>query len=162
MQLRQAVSGVVLAGRIAASAASDRPLRLCVGGRFCDVLVDAVGGDWFTGTTHQRVRLVIPFWAVDALEAPERRDDMADLARVPRSAVVTFGMVLSDLARRRLSLDLDTKGIRRHGTLNGAWSDHCELAVHPVGGVPRRGEIRERLYVPYSAVRHLSLVEPGE
>jgi hypothetical protein len=156
-----------LRDRIAAVAGADGGgirLRLANGEVF-EARPATIGRDWLAADLADGAQCILPLAAVAALSlTPEQSrlsvrrpspDGRESGGLLPR---VGIGVVLRDLARRRVPVDLRTMdaGVL-HGTIDRAGADHLDLAVHERGRPRRESAVSELRVV---ALRALLWVRP--
>ena len=119
-----------------------------------------VGVDWLAGILPEGSQAVVPIAAVVSLglspaqlrHGRGRMPESPDGAPAPRR--VGIGVVLRDLARRRVPVDVVTGpgAVPLHGTIDRVGADHLDLAVHERGAVRRASSVREHRVVALAAV----------
>jgi hypothetical protein len=145
------------------------PVGLRGGGRLL-VRPLTFGRDWFAaalpelpGDTQAIVPLAglagIHLPAVDDERQPAGRPEGADAARGRIRIADRIGLpiMLRDLARRRVPLDLMLPGEALHGTLDRVGPDHVELAVHDPDAPRRASAVVERRLVPLDIIAWVRL-----
>ncbi|WP_137122623.1 hypothetical protein [Segeticoccus rhizosphaerae] len=146
-RIRRERAEVALGERLAASAGRRLQLRIRGAGDVAGDLAD-VGRDWLLLETGRR-SAVVPFGALLAVSGCEERSEQ--LPNVARRFGLGYALrVLSrDRAVVRL-LDVDGRSVA--GTPDRVGSDHLDLAQHPADVPRRRGNVTDRLVVPFSAI----------
>lgn len=132
---RLRVGRASLRDRIAAIATAPDALRIrLVDGGAVDLVPRTVGRDWVSGDlAGTSAQAVLPLSAVDAL-LPTGEQLRRSLEPVALGAVtdrIGLAFVLRDLARRRRTLQLTTRGGVLAGTVDRVGKDHLDLAIHP-------------------------------
>ncbi len=119
---------------------------------------DWVAGDIALGTVRQAA--VIPLAAVAAV-LPEgaqlanglRPASLPEQERLPDLAGrLGLAVVLRDLCRRRVGVELRTRAGAVHGTIDRVARDHLDLAEHERGEPRRDGVVRRIRLVPFDAL----------
>lgn len=121
-------------------------LRL-IDGSAVELAPATLGRDWLAADLPGGGQCIVPFSAVAALSltaaqaraSRERMPQAQPPERSEFSAKIGVGVVLRDLARRRVPLDVLTRAEPApvHGTIDRVGADHFDLAVHE-RDVPRR------------------------
>ena len=123
--------------------------------------VSGVGADWVALCDARSGALVVPFASIAAIGMPH-----ADILRSARPAParsiladrMTFGFVIRDLVRRRVSVSVHfTHGRMLAGTIDRAGADHLDIALHEPGTPRRASEVTGHRVVPFGAVAWIRL-----
>ena len=123
--------------------------------------VSGVGADWVALEDARSGALVVPIASIAAIGMPH-----ADILRSARPAArrsvladrMTFGFVIRDLVRRRVSVSVHlTQGRRLAGTIDRAGADHLDIALHEPGTPRRASEVSGHRVVPFGAVAWIRL-----
>lgn len=125
--------------------------------------VSAAGADWvgLAPTDSRAGAVVAPLSAITGIGMPH-----ADLlhsarpaaSRSPLTERLTFGFVLRDLVRRRVTVTVHQVGARvLSGTIDRAGVDHFDLAVHDPGEPRRTQAVTAHRIVPFPAVAWIRL-----
>ena len=123
--------------------------------------VSGVGADWVALADARSGALVVPFASIAAIGMPH-----ADILRSARPAPggsiladrMTFGFVIRDLVRRRVSVSVHlTHGRMLAGTIDRAGADHLDIAIHEPGTPRRASEVTGHRVVPFGAVAWIRL-----
>ncbi|MFC4245246.1 hypothetical protein ACFOYW_17895 [Gryllotalpicola reticulitermitis] len=130
-----------------------------------ELVPTSVGRDWFAAELPGAGEAIVPIAAVrgiviDEAQLGASRERMPEAApRAGLSARLGVGVVLRDLARRRVALDVMSPGEAApvHGTIDRVGSDHFDLAVHERGSTPRASGVHEHRIVSLAAVAFLRL-----
>ncbi|GAA4176048.1 hypothetical protein [Gryllotalpicola koreensis] len=155
--------------RLAALAGESGPgirLRL-IDGSAVEVTVATVGRDWLAAQLSDGGECVVPLGAIASL-ALSAAQIAASRERMPEpqpgrpgalTAKIGIGVVLRDLARRRVPLDVLTRAEPApvHGTIDRVGADHLDLAVHERGAARRASSVLEHRVVSLAAVTQLRL-----
>jgi hypothetical protein len=162
-RLRAARTGLRdrLASLLGAPGAGIR-LRLTDGQRL-ELSLTTLGRDWLAADLPGGAQCVVPLSAVAAvsLSAAQAVQSRAAGPDEPRgaalSAKIGIGVVLRDLARRRVPVDVHARGesVAVHGTIDRVGADHFDLAVHERGAPRRDSAVRETRLVALAAVTQL-------
>ncbi|HEY0247562.1 MAG TPA: hypothetical protein VGC45_04790 [Gryllotalpicola sp.] len=160
---RLRIARLTLRDRLAALVAGgEGTVRLRLAdGAVVELAPAAVGRDWLAADLPDGGQCVVPLGAVAAVSlsaaqaraSSERMPDAGPAEAGPANAgsvnsspagggltaKIGIGVVLRDLARRRVPVDVCTRleSAPVHGTIDRVGADHLELAVHE-RGVPRR------------------------
>ncbi len=164
---------LTLRDRLLAASGGDarsRPVQLWLrDGGMVRVRPVTFGRDWVSGDLEAEpgrpiaapVRVLVPLDAIvsvllDAVQLTgslEAAAPDAAAAAAPRLIDrLGIAFALRDLARRRSSVTVTTRGERLHGTVDRVASDHFDLALHDPGEPRRDSEVRGIRIVPMSAV----------
>lgn len=118
-----------------------------------------VGADWLAGELPGGAEAIVPVGSIAsvALSAAQARASRARMPEPPRpdlTAKLGIGVVLRDLARRRVALDVLSafEPSALHGTIDRVGADHLDLAVHGRGDARREGNVVEHRVIALSAV----------
>ncbi|HEX5730192.1 hypothetical protein [Microbacterium sp.] len=123
--------------------------------------VSGVGADWVALSDARSGALVVPFASIAAIGMPH-----ADILRSARPAParsiladrMTFGFVIRDLVRRRVSVSVHlSHGRMLAGTIDRAGADHLDIALHEPGTPRRASEVTGHRVVPFGAVAWIRL-----
>jgi len=123
--------------------------------------VSGVGADWVALEDARSGALVVPIASIAAIGMPH-----ADILRSARPAArrsvladrMTFGFVIRDLVRRRVSVSVHlTQGRMLAGTIDRAGADHLDIALHEPGTPRRASEVSGHRVVPFGAVAWIRL-----
>lgn len=139
------------------------PTRLqLVGGIVIDLTVIASGRDWVAGGLGGGAEAVVPTAAITdvVLSAEARRASRARMPEPPSASAAArlgIGVVLRDLARRRVAVDVVRLGQTAplHGTIDRVGADHFDLAVHENGAAPRHANVLEHRIIALAATTML-------
>jgi len=152
-----------LAALMRGSAAGIR-MRL-VDGSTIEVAPTAVGADWLAGELPGGAEAIVPVAAIasvslSAAQARESRLRMPEPERPDLTARLPIGVVLRDLSRRRVALDVLSafEPAAVHGTIDRVGADHLDLAVHARGDARREGNVVEHRVL---ALRAVAMVRVG-
>jgi hypothetical protein len=130
-----------------------------VGGSAIEVAPTAVGADWLAGELPGGAEAIVPVAAVASLslsaaQVRASRVRMPEPERPDLTARLAIGVVLRDLARRRVAVDVlsPLEPAALHGTIDRVGADHLDLAVHARGDARREGNVVEHRVLALSAV----------
>ena len=100
-----------------------------VTGHHSDVLIRAVGSDWFSGETMGSPArgLVVPFPAIQTLSLPAQSVTVAPLPRHTRPVIAT---ILNTLAEGHKNLVAHSLHGNYAGRLGHVGVDYCEFVTH--------------------------------
>lgn len=150
-----------LRDRLAALAAAEVTgirVRLCDGSAL-ELAPTTVGRDWFAAGLGDGGEAVVPLGSVAslALSAAQLRVSRRRMPAPPQGALTAelgIGVVLRDLGRRRVALDVVTaaESTPLHGTIDRVGADHFDLAVHERGAVRREASVLEHRIVALATV----------
>lgn len=154
-----------LRDRIAVLGAAAGGIRLrLIDGSSLDVVPGAVGRDWFAADLPGGGQCVVPLAAIASLslsgqQVAASRERMPDEGAPSSAAKIGIGVVLRDLARRRVPVDLTSRAEAAplHGTIDRVGADHLDLAVHERGAARRASSVLEHRIVALSAITQLRL-----
>jgi len=121
-----------------------------------------IGRDWLAAELPAGGDWIVPLAAIasvslDAAQTQASRERMPQ-AQPPEpgalAAKIGIGVVLRDLARRRVPLDVQTRAesASLHGTIDRIGADHLDLAVHERGVARRQSAVLETRLVPFAAL----------
>jgi hypothetical protein len=146
------------------TAAAGIRLRL-IDGSVVELAPTTVGRDWLVGELPGGGQCVVPLGAVAAV-ALDAQQLAASRRRMPEpkpggagglTPRLGIGVVLRDLARRRVALDV--LGIAEpapvHGTIDRVGADHLDLAVHARDAPRRASSVLEHRIVALAAITQL-------
>jgi hypothetical protein len=141
-------------------------LRL-VDGSAVDIAPVTVGRDWLAAELDGGGECVVPLGSIASVtlsaarlrQSRERMPEQQQPAGSGLSAKIGIGVVLRDLARRRVPLDVlgRAEPVPLHGTIDRVGADHFDLAVHERGAVRRESSVIEHRMVALAAVTLLRL-----
>jgi len=128
-------------------------------GQTVELRVDSTGADWVAGEARlgERARgTVIPIRAIAEVQpAAGHQDRMREGTSPlrPRGLADRLGLavVLRDLCRRRIEVDLCTMLGTHHGTIDRVGADHLDFSRHGIGE-PRRHPTEGTRLVPFAGV----------
>jgi hypothetical protein len=140
-------------------------LRL-IDGEAVELTPATVGRDWLVGELPNGGQCIVPLGAIASLalspaQLRASRERMpGQQPGAPQAALTAklgIGVVLRDLARRRVPLDVVSRAEEApvHGTIDRVGADHLDLAVHERGAVRRESSVLERRIVALAAVMQL-------
>jgi len=160
---RRRLARIVLRDRLIALA-EECPLRIrLTDGSVVELVVDRFGKDWLTGVAAQsaaRRRYVVPLAAVTGvITEPTRAHHAALAGRQAGSRLIErldLAVVLRELCRRRLLVEIATTAGMRIGTIDRVASDHLDLAGHDPE-LPRRADaVRWMEIVPFGGITSIA------
>jgi hypothetical protein len=144
-------------------------LALRQGGRL-RVCPLSFGKDWFAAALPDvpgDVQAIVPLAAVASIHLPASDGhvrgegpgaaEAGASGRIRIADRIGLGIMLRDLARRRVSLDLVLAGETVHGTLDQVGADHLEVAAHDPDTARRASAVIDRRLIPLSAVEWVRL-----
>jgi len=148
---------------VLAGAAGGIRVRL-IDGSSLDVVPGTVGRDWFAADLPGGGQCLVPLAAVASLSLSAQQA-AASRRRAPEegphalSGKIGIGVVLRDLARRRVPVDLMSRAeaAMLHGTIDRVGADHLDLAVHERGAARRASSVLEHRIVALAAITQLRL-----
>lgn len=123
-----------------------------------ELRVDSSGADWVAGESRSGERArgaVVPVAAISAvLPTPDQlaRHDPAPETRSGLADRLGLAVVLRDLCRRRIAVDLRTAAGTHHGTIDRVGADHLDLAEHDPGEPRRPGSVRRTRLVSFGGI----------
>lgn len=133
-------------------------LRL-VDGTAVEIEPGTVGADWLAGALPGGAQAIVPVAAIASLslsaeQARASRARPPEPARPDLTAKLAIGVVLRDLARRRVPVDVLIAGEpgATHGTIDRVGLDHIDLAVHGRGVARRETSVAEHRVVALASV----------
>lgn len=164
-QQRLRAARTTVRDRVAALAEAGAPGRaLLTDGSSVELAGATVGRDWFAAELQGGAEVVVPLASVVCIALDEAalhasRERMPQLRPEACASLPGIGVVLRDLARRRIAVDvlMAGGGTPLHGTIERVGSDHLDLAVHERDAAPRRGSVVGHRIVPLSSVALLRL-----
>lgn len=140
---------------------------LFVDGSAAEAELGTLGRDWLAATLPGGGECVVPLGSIasvslSAAQAHASRERMPERKAGAPGALtdrIGIGVVLRDLARRRVALDVVSRAERApvHGTIDRVGADHLDLAVHERGAVRRESSVLERRIVALAAITMLRL-----
>lgn len=151
----------LMALRYSAGTPAERMLRLLLSdGSRIAITPSTFGRDWLAGELNENPTAqpgcIVPLEAIAALimlreQIPSSLEPRSD-GETERSlsARLGLGFVLRDLCRRRRPLELRVRGGALYGTLDRVGRDHCDLAVHELGGARRESAVTEYRTILFS------------
>ncbi|AYG04308.1 hypothetical protein [Gryllotalpicola protaetiae] len=155
--------------RLAALVATgERSIRLrLLDGSAVDLTLATVGRDWLAAELAGGSECVVPLGAIASVSLsaaqlqasrgrmPEQKPGAAEAL----TGKIGIGVVLRDLARRRVPVDVADRAQPApvHGTIDRVGADHLDLAVHERGAVRRESSVLERRVVALGAITMLRL-----
>jgi hypothetical protein len=155
--------------RIAALAAAGGSIRLrLIDGSVVELAPATVGRDWLAAEVPGGGQCIVPLAAVASL-ALTTAQVAASRERMPEpqpgqpkgalTAKLGIGVVLRDLARRRVPLDVVTRAEPApvHGTIDRVGADHLDLAVHERDAARRASSVLEHRVIALAAITQLRL-----
>jgi hypothetical protein len=155
-----------LAGKPGQGVGGSIRVRL-IDGSALDVTPVAVGRDWFAADLPGGGECVVPLAAVasfslttaQVMASREGMPDAQPAAPGALSAKIGIGVVLRDLARRRIPLDVLSRAEPApvHGTIDRVGADHLDLAMHERGAARRASGVLEHRIMALGAVTLLRL-----
>jgi hypothetical protein len=152
---------------LAETAGGSIRLRL-IDGSVVDLAPATVGRDWLAAELPGGGQCVVPLAAVASL-ALTTAQVAASRERMPEpqpgqpkggiTAKLGIGVVLRDLARRRVPLDVVTRAEPApvHGTIDRVGADHLDLAVHERDAARRASSVLEHRVIALAAITQLRL-----
>lgn len=114
-----------------------------VDGRVLGLAPATIGRDWVAGATGGGGQAVLPMQGVAAL-LPTAAQAIASLTPPPPGALTDrlgLPFMLRDLCRRRRAVEVVTRSGVVQGTFDRVGRDHADLAVHPLDGWRRAGDV---------------------
>ncbi|WP_344792560.1 hypothetical protein [Gryllotalpicola daejeonensis] len=151
---------------VAGRAGAGIRLRL-IDGSAIDVSPVTVGRDWLAADLPGGGGCVVPIAAIasvalssaQVMASRERMPEQAPPAQGALTAKIGIGVVLRDLARRRVPLDVLSRAEPApvHGTIDRVGADHLDLAVHERGAARRASSVLEHRIIALPAVSLLRL-----
>jgi hypothetical protein len=112
-----------------------------------------VGSDWVLIDDGVGRESLVLLSAVRSVHGLDRYADVTTGTAAPVSARLSWRSVLRGIARDRSGVHVHlVDGSGLDATLDRVGADFVELALHPAGEPRRRGEVRERVLVPASAL----------
>lgn len=159
-QERHRLGGLRMLDRIAALAeagASVGTLRLALlGGEFISVTPLAYGADWFSAMLTDRAGLVIvPLASIAGVTLSGVQVGVSLAPGASPSLLaqrLTLAVVLRDLCRRRLAVEVVLADATLHGTIDRVGVDHVDVALHEPGSARRDSAVTECRLVPLAAL----------
>ena len=148
---RLRIGRLSLIERLERMSGGDMPVRLVlVDAQSIEMSIESTGADWIAGEARlgeRRRATIVPIGSVAEVvphgRLPDRRREVA-AARSGLAERIGFAVVLRDLCRRRVEVDLCTLTGIHHGTIDRVGTDHLDLAIHGPG---ERRSARERARV---------------
>lgn len=135
-------------------------------GSAVELSLATVGRDWLAAELPSGGECVIPLGAIasaglTAAQLRLSRERMPE-PRAPQGALtakIGIGVVLRDLARRRVAVDVLTRSgpLPLHGTIDRVGADHLDLAVHDRGAARRESSVLEHRVIALAALTQLRL-----
>ena len=148
------------------AATGDAGIRLrLLDGSAVDVSLATVGRDWLAAELAGGGECVVPLGSVASVSLSAAQLQ-ASRGRMPEqkpgapgalTGKIGIGVVLRDLARRRVPIDVVSRAEQAavHGTIDRVGSDHLDLAVHERGAVRRESSVLDRRVVALAAITML-------
>lgn len=157
---RLRVGRVTLIERLAGMSSSGRVVRLLLSdAQTVDLRIDSTGSDWVAGEAQSdRSRgAVVPVAAIAEVLSVAGRHDLirASPPLAPArglAARIGLAVVLRDLCRRRIEVELRTTLGIHHGTIDRVGADHLDLARHGAGEARRHPAVQEVRLVPFAGL----------
>lgn len=153
-------------GVLAGTPAAGIRLRL-IDGSAVELTLATVGRDWLAAQLPGGGECVVPLGSIASVAmsaaqlaaSRERMPEPQPGAPGPLTAKIGIGVVLRDLARRRVPVDVLTRAepAPAHGTIDRVGADHLDLAVHERGAVRRESSVLEHRVVSLAAITQLRL-----
>lgn len=151
---------------VAGPAGAGIRLRL-IDGSAVELTPATVGRDWLAAELPGGGECVIPlaaiasvsFTAAQVQASRERMPEPKPGAPGALAGKIGIGVVLRDLARRRVPLDVLSRAepAPMHGTIDRVGADHLDLAVHERDAVRRESSVLEHRVVALAAITQLRL-----